>query len=153
MTAKPTMLAVLLVLALPAAWGSPDWGYPQGHSYFHSHQYTMPLYGPPAAYAGQPGQESVGGAWSYGVNSREVPGGYLIELALRGIAPSEIQMQVRDGALVFERRQSSVGSGQGSFSFGSFFWTLPLPADADVSRAEGRADQNGIRLFIPKKGS
>ena len=51
-TAKPTMLAVLLVLALPAAWGSPDWGYPQGHSYFHSHQYTMPLYGPPAAYAG-----------------------------------------------------------------------------------------------------
>ena len=147
------LIAALLAVSFHAQADQRYWSYQQQPGYFQSYQYSMPFQGPPSGYMDQNAPSFSGGSWSYGVSTREMPGGYLVQLALQGVPPSEVQMNVRDGALVFERSQTSGSAAQGSLGFGSFFWTLPLPADADVTRVTGRADATAIRIFIPKKGS
>lgn len=170
MKPRPWILAALFALAPAAATANPYMFYyygPEAFSvpaptstpymfhYFGPQAFTASPATPPAFYWFQtmPPPSAFLGGRSFNITTNELTDGYVVNLYLQDIDPSEIEMKVSGNMLVFERTAAGGGSGMGGFSFGgsTFHWSVPLPADADLSRINGRVQPEGIQLFIPKK--
>jgi HSP20 family molecular chaperone IbpA len=127
--------------------------YPMPSMFFY---YPIPPAGAPTMswFQSMPSSSAFAGGASYNVITDETPTGYVVNLFLKGVDPREIDMKAQGNTLVFERTATSGTSGTGSYSFGfgSFHWTVPLPANADLSRMNGRVQPEGIQIFIPKAG-
>ena len=141
-----TYAAALVTVAFSAAatatpFAFPGYG-PQG--------YGIP--GGATPYPPQAMNFAMSGGSSFVVHTSESPQGYLVRLFLQGVDPREVSMRVSGNLLVFERATATGQTGMGGFTFGAstFNWSVPLPADADVSAISGQVQPEGIQMFIPR---
>lgn len=79
-----------------------------------------------------------------------------VSAELPGLDRDDVDVTIREGALVLrgEKRIENESREAGCYrierAWGSFERTIPLPADVDIDRAEGRFDRGVLSVRVPK---
>lgn len=84
--------------------------------------------------------------------------GYEIKLDTTGFDKDKVDIQIKEHSITIKGEQSKQDKTESpdryvsSQSFGSFMKTIPLPADADTTKATTEKMGNNIVIKMPKKG-
>jgi HSP20 family protein len=105
----------------------------------------------------EPAAGSAGSAWSPSVDVEETDAAILVKADLPGVDAKDVELTVQNGSLVLrgEKKEEREEKGKNyhrveRFS-GTFYRTVPLPAEADVGGVTATSAKGVVTVTIPKK--
>lgn len=108
-------------------------------------------------FSGPPEGTSAIANWSPQVDVEETNDSILVKADLPGIDPKDVEIAVQDRSLTLkgekhEEREDKQKQYHRIERFsGSFFRTIPLPAEADLERISASSSKGVVTITIPKK--
>ncbi len=99
----------------------------------------------------------LGGQWAPAVDIYDSQDNILVKAELPGLSRDEIEVSVQDNNLVIkgEKKKEQEIKEENYLKterfFGSFFRTVPLPAEVDSGKVEARYQDGILSLTLPKK--
>jgi HSP20 family protein len=95
--------------------------------------------------------------FEYDVNLNETENGYEVTFDMKGLDQDKLDIQIKEHSVTVKGEQSQDDTQKSperymrSQSYGSFMKTIPLPIDADTSKAKTEKEGGILVIKLPKK--
>lgn len=102
-------------------------------------------------------EPAAGSAWSPSVDVEETAAAILVKADLPGVDAKDVELTVQNGSLILrgEKKEEREEKGKNYHRVerftGSFYRTVPLPAEADVNGVQATSAKGVVTVTIPKK--